>query len=44
MENNNEMDEQDHKPLTDKELVRVAALTFVFLVYFFIFLKILVLQ
>ncbi len=44
MEENNEMNEPEHKPFTDKELVRVVAIVFVLAIYLIIFLKILILQ
>lgn len=45
MENDNQHNEpEQHKSFTDKDLVRILSILFVFAVYFFIFLKILVLH
>jgi len=43
-ESDNEFREPEFKPFTDKELVKIMAIGFVFAVYFFIFLKIMFLS
>jgi len=44
MQTDDQNNEPDYKPFTDKELVRVVSILFVLAVYFVIFLKILVLH
>jgi hypothetical protein len=44
MQNNDQNNDPDYKPFTDKELVKVISIVFVFAVYFFIFLKIILLK
>jgi hypothetical protein len=44
MESEDQNKEPDYKPFTDKELVRFISIAFVLAVYFFIFLKIIILH
>jgi len=44
MENDNQHNEPEHKGFSHRDLVRILSILFVFAVYFFIFLKILVLH
>ena len=44
MDNDEIKEPEEHKPFTDKELVRAVSIAFVFAIYFFMFLKILILN
>jgi hypothetical protein len=44
MQGNDQNEDPDYKPFTDKELVKYISIAFVFVIYLFMFLKILILN